>query len=127
MNPSPVVIVRVRDILDGPVLISRESARTLEGPLSQAVTASGGGTASPPAAVTLDFDGISGVAPSFVDEMIKILEELLVPVSATRPLRLTITRVPTRLSSKFSAIARGHSLSIETLPDGSWELRSTAA
>jgi len=123
MTDSPGFVIRVHDVLQRPVLISREAARTLQDPLAAAVTAEG----SPAVAVVLDFAGISGVAPSFVDEMIKILEEVLAPGPATRPLRLTITNVPTRLSSKFSAIARGHCLSIEAFPDGSWELRSTAA
>lgn len=127
MNDSAGGVVRVHDILQRPVLISREAARALENPLAIAVASTGSTNESLPVAVVLDFNGISGVAPSFVDEMIKILEELLAPGPGTRPLRLTIANVPTRLSSKFSAIARGHSLSIEARPDGSWELCSAAA
>lgn len=123
MSNSPGFVIGVHNILKRPVLISREAARTLQAPLATAVTANG----SSAAGVVLDFAGISGVAPSFVDEMIKILEELLAPGPAKPPLRLTITNVPMRLSSKFSAIARGHSLSIEASPDGSWEFCSTAA
>lgn len=127
MSQTTSPAIRVRDILERPVLISRETARVLEGPLAAAMTPSVDANASTPVAVVIDFEGISGVAPSFVDEMIKILEERLAPGPGGRPLRLTITNVPTRLSSKFAAIARGHSLSIEAFPDGSWELRSPAA
>jgi|688.fasta_scaffold482941_2 hypothetical protein len=119
--------IRVRDILQRPVLISRESARTLQDHLSAAIeaTAAPAGSAAP--AVILDFEGISGAAPSFVDELIKILEEVVGDRGESRALRMTITNVPMRLSAKFSAIARGHCLSVEERPDGSWDFRSTAA
>lgn len=127
MNEAIDGVIRVREFLDRPVLISRESARTLAGPLATAAQTEGHLNGTSAGVVVLDFAGISGVAPNFVDELIKILEEVLATGAGSRSLLVTIKNVPMRLSSKFAAIARGHHLSIAALPDGSWEMCSSAA
>lgn len=116
-------IFRVHDVLKDRVLVSRESARLLEEPLS-AMLNSAGSPADSSATIQLavDFDGVEGIAPSFLDELLTILESLICKKTEDRERRLIVMNPPTRLSLKFEAIARGHGMSARVLPDGSWLL-----
>jgi hypothetical protein len=65
------------------------------------------------------------VAPSFLDELLTILESLVRSQASGQEVELIVANPPTRLSLKFEAIARGHGMSIQGLPDGSWRLAGT--
>ena len=115
--------LRVHDFLKDRILVSRESARLLEDSLrttiaSAAADENTGGVVS----VVVDFEGVEGVTPSFLDELLSIFEALVgnAPISHER--RLVVANPPTRLSMKFEAVARGHAMSVQALPDGSWLL-----
>lgn len=116
--------LRVHDVLKDRILVSRESARLLEEPLRATIASA---TAHQDAAgstgtVIVDFKGVAGIAPSFLDELLSIFESLLLAESDGSERGLSVTNPPTRLSLKFEAIARGHGMSIQALPDGSWLL-----
>lgn len=116
--------IRICDILPEKVLVSRESARLLDQPVRAALAAVNDALAGE--SVALDFAEVGGVAPSFLDELIRVLETALGQENGTTPLRIIILNPPTRLSSKFEAVARGHALRAIAQPDGSWLLSDAA-
>jgi hypothetical protein len=110
--------VIVRDILKDKVLMSGESARLLQGPIEAMI----GAAASSPAALTVDFVGVEGMAPSFLDELLTVFESVLPGGTAGKTSGLIVANAPARLSSKFEAVARGHGMVVQALPDGAWLL-----
>ena len=104
--------VQVYQLLKKRVLVTRESARAIQSELAHALTNTNG-------EVYLDFRGVEGLTPSFLDEMLIVIEESM-PESPRGPLRLRLHNPPTRLSSKFAAVGRAHRLSIAQSDDGSW-------
>lgn len=105
------------------MLVGRESAHLLKDALG-AMMASGEGSENSPALtpVTVDFQGIGGIAPSFLDELISVFESFVGTGPAGGRRGLIIASPPTRLSLKFEAVARGHGMVARALPDGSWLL-----
>jgi len=119
-------IFRVNDILKEKILISRESARLLEDPLSALLESTKApANASQTTPVTVDFEGVEGIAPSFLDELLSVFESLVGSETNGRERCLIVANPPTRLSLKFEAAARGHGMSVTALPDGSWRLEVT--
>ena len=115
--------LRVHDVLKDRVLVSRESARRLEDALRTVMagtTTDENATRTTP--VIVDFEGVEGVAPSFLDELLSIFESLIGAETNGSDQCLIIANPPTRLSLKFEAIARGHGMSVRAQPDGSWLL-----
>lgn len=118
--------LRVRDVLDDRILVSRESAHLLEDALSAMM-----GDAETPenpsdeASTAVDFEGVEGMAPSFLDELLSIFESLIGKEINDPQRGLIVANPPTRLSLKFEAIARSHGMSVRALPDGSWFLTYT--
>jgi len=115
--------LRVHDILKDRILVSRESARQLEAPLVAMLAAQKTpADASEVSPVTVDFEGVEGIAPSFLDELLQIFESLVAKKPSDDSGHLIVANPPTRLSSKFEAVARGHDMSVRALPNGSWSL-----
>ncbi len=114
--------LRVSSILKDAILVSRESARQLEDPLRTIMeNARTPGNASGTTPVAVDFAGVEGIAPSFLDELLSIFESL-VGTDGDGEKCLIVANPPMRLSLKFEAVARGHAMSVRALPDGSWFL-----
>ena len=119
-------ILRVHDVLKERVLVSRESAHLLEDALRTTLaSAPTPASASCARSLTVDFEEVAGVAPSFLDELLTILESLVRTPANGEAVELIVANPPTRLSLKFEAIARGHGMSIQGLADGSWRLSGT--
>jgi len=115
--------IRVRDILKERILVSRESARQLEEAVrSLSACGQGSENTSNGDELIVDFEGVEGIAPSFLDELITIVEAIVRDDSQRTWKRLMIANPPTRLLLKFEAIGRGHRMSIHAQPDGSWIL-----
>jgi hypothetical protein len=87
--------------------------------MASAITDKNAGCSTP---TIIDFEGVAGIAPSFLDELILIFESLIEGEVPGRERCLTVANPPTRLSLKFEAVARGHGMSVQALPDGSWLL-----
>ena len=103
--------IKVFDLAPKHVLVTRESARSLEAYLAEALQTS-------PGEITLDFSEVEGFAPSFLDEVMSILDE---NANLAHPLmQVTLATPPTRLSSKFVAIARSHGRSASEESSGAW-------
>lgn len=113
--------VRVNDILKDKILISRESARLLKDALGEMLESAKTDETAPDATpAVVDFDGVEGMAPSFLDELLLILDSIVGAQGGAGERRLIVANPPTRLSLKFEAVARGHRMSVRALPEGGW-------
>lgn len=93
-------------------MVTRASARSIQSDLRTALMEGQG-------KVTLDFRGIQGLTPSFLDETLSIIEESM-RLTADKHLEVTLINPPTELSSKFSAVSRGHGLVMSDTEAGTW-------
>jgi hypothetical protein len=100
----------LHDLIVNRVLVTRESARGLA-PSIQAAIGEGRDT------LTLDFKHVDGITPSFLDELLSIVQEEFGRRKASG-FRLEIVNPPTALSSKFAAIGRSRGLVITEQRDG---------
>lgn len=119
--------LRVNDVLKDRVLVSRESARLLEDQLTAVLASAMPRREHDALTVTVDFAGVEGIAPSFLDELLKVFESVASSAAIKSECRLIISNPPTRLSLKFEAVARGHQMSLQALGDGSWLLAGNVA
>ena len=114
--------LRIRDVLGEKILVSRESARLLIAPLRQALgqeTLPAG--SGPSRDVTVDFEGVAGMAPAFLDEFLGVLEST-VGIGG----RILFVAQPARLSLKFEAVARSRGLQV-TQENDRWVLEAKSA
>lgn len=104
-------VLIIHDLLPSRALVSRESARSLQ----SALTA----WSKLEEKLTIDFAGVDALTPSFVDELLKVLRLIWKDTGSVK-LQVSFANMPTRLSSKFAAIARAHDLKIAEVSPGSW-------
>ncbi|PKB64313.1 MAG: hypothetical protein BZY80_03220 [SAR202 cluster bacterium Io17-Chloro-G2] len=104
--------INLFEIVGKRVLVTRESARSLETIVLTALVEGQG-------EVELDFSGVDGLTPSFFDETLAILEESAVEGDESQ-FHILMTNPPTELSSKFAAVSRGHNLALDELENGTW-------
>src|SRR3972149_1615403 len=90
--------VRVFDLFKKRALVTRESARAFQSVL-QPLFREG------KSEFVLDFAGVEAVTPSFVDELIGLVEESL-SNKQQQQVRILFLHAPPRLSEKFAAVAR---------------------
>ena len=109
--------LRLFDLLGKRVLVTRGSARAIQSNLATAISEGGG-------QVVLDFLGIDGLAPSFLDEILSVIEDCIQDTSHDQ-LQIMVINSPTQLSSKFAAVGRGHGLSIRESGSGTWLISQT--
>ena len=107
--------VRVFDIVGRPVLVSRESARSIKPKLGE-------GQDDHDSLLRLDFSGARGVAPSFLDEALLVAEEWLRD-SGQPDATVTFAQPPTVIAAKHHAIARAHGRTLVVTESGDWEFR----
>ena len=107
-----MVPLRVYDLLGMRILVTRDSARSIQKQICGAMLDGQG-------EVVLDFEGVMGITPSFLDETLHIIGECIARTADGR-LCVTMKAPPSELSSKYLAVSRGHSLSVRESEDGSW-------
>lgn len=105
--------LKIHDIVPKRALVARESAWPIRDALGQTGSLE---------QISLDFSGVDAVTPSFVDELLTILAARV--DAGNGAFSLLVVSPPTRLSEKFSAVARAHAMTIRELESGSWELTS---
>lgn len=109
--------IRVFDLIPKRMLVARGTAREIWPDLKR--------TFAPlDDDVTLDFHGIRGVTPSFLDEVLSMVGELAANSKAS-DVRIKIASPPAELSEVLSAIAKTHGLVISEAADGAWILTPT--
>jgi hypothetical protein len=106
--------LKIFDLIGKRVLVTRDSARSIRRELALALDEGNG-------EVVLDFAGVDGLTPSFLDETLSVVEECI-QNTGQHQLRLIITHPPTQLSSKFAAVGRGHGLVIEESEAEAWTI-----
>lgn len=111
--------VKVDNLLHKRALITRESARVISGALSTAMAMDGG-------EVALDFSGVDAVTPSFVDELLAVVDEILTE-REWASFRVLFLNPPTRLSAKFAAVGRARGLQIAESLEGAWTITAGTA
>ena len=104
-------MIQIHDILPQKALITRESANRLRGAFATASVDSSN-------RLCLDFSQIEAVTPSFIDEMLLVISQLIED-GALPAGDIQFMNVPTRLSAKFSALARAHDAQIVEISQGS--------
>ena len=104
--------LKIFDLVGKRVLVTRSSARALAPDLADALSEGDG-------EVTLDFAGVDGLTPSFLDEILSVLEESALALGRGQ-LRVEVTNSPTQLSSKFAAVGRAHGLVTDEPTTGTW-------
>lgn len=100
------------------VLVTRESASALRDEIGSSIKADGG--------VILDFAGIDAVTPSFVDEVLGIIDEARAD-SSQPEVRVVFKHSPTSLSEKFLAIGKRHRATMSQSGTDAWEITNVGA
>ncbi len=111
--------LKVHQLLQKRALVTRQSAL----PIAQALATA---NIDEIAEVVLDFTGVEAVTPSFVDEVLGVFQSSL-RRTGPNPLTILVTNSPTRLSSKFSAIARARGLQIVESTAGTWRITASVS
>ena len=107
--------IRLYDLVGRKVLVTRDSARSIQPYLAAALE---GGDRE----VALDFEGVDGMTPSFLDEILSVIEEQGEDASEAH-FSVIVKNPPTALSAKFAAVGRGHGLTIKESSDVGWTLK----
>lgn len=108
--------MKVFDLFKRRVLVTRDSAHLIE-PALVGLPRVG------PGPILLDFAGIEAITPSFVDELLGVLESNL---SDSGSFEVTFKNFPANLSAKYEAIARGRAVSITVPLRGQWIITKVA-
>ena len=103
--------LRLSELLGKRILMTRASARSIQHFVMEALEEGHG-------EIALDLSGVDGLTPSFMDELLLIIEENREPVYDAHP-ALTVRNPPTELTAKFEAVGRGHGLVVES-NEGGW-------
>ncbi len=108
-----MVAIPIRSVILTKALSSRPSARLLEPAVAEAALSSGD--------LNLVFDLLDklAMAPSFLDELIRIVVEQREPPESGVP-RIELLNVPSRASPKFHAVCGSHGLALEEAAPGRW-------
>lgn len=106
-------IIKVAELLKRKILVTRESAAILRQQIESAIRTE--------SEVILDFEGIEAVTPSFVDEIMGMIDDAR--AAAVQSIaRATFRHTPTALSEKFVAIGRRHGAEISQSKGNTWEI-----
>jgi len=105
-------MLKIHELMKRRVLVSRDSAEPIRNALRDSTLEEG-------QTLTLDFHGVEGITPSFIDEVFHHLRNEL-STKGVHSTRIVFANVPTRLSSKFLAIGRAHDLALDETAPGLW-------
>lgn len=94
------------------LLVTRESAHALHDEVRSALRESDSW-------LSLDFVGVQGVSPSFLDELLQVVHRAA-GEETWRSLMILLTNPPAPLSSKFEAVGRGHKRVVRQSDEGDW-------
>jgi hypothetical protein len=103
--------MQVYDLYRRPVLVTRESAHALRELLAA--------SRFDPRQTVLDFAGVEAVTPSFFDELVGEIVDVL---GDRAGVTVSLVNFPTRLSTKYEAIARGRNITLGEPTPGRWDI-----
>ena len=107
-------LVKIYDLVRKRALITRQSAGAVGEALANSADERG---------ITLDFAGVDAVTPSFIDEVLAVLEDAL-KTKDREKFQVIFLHSPTRLSTKFAAVGRAHRLEITESEEGTWIIKA---
>jgi STAS-like domain of unknown function (DUF4325) len=107
-----VQVLHIFDVIPKRALVARATARQIGSEIETKLGTSG-------KAIELDFTGVEAVTPSFIDEILDVIQHI-VDQSGLELEKILVTNPPTRLSSKFEAIGRGRNLHMAEGQDSMW-------
>ena len=90
--------------------MTRDSARSIHSFVAEALEEGHG-------EINVDLSGVESLTPSFMDELLLMIEEIRGPAYEAHP-ALTVRNPPTELTAKFEAVGRGHGLAVESNEEG---------
>ena len=99
-------------LLKRPMLVTRHAARSIAPDIHDAFMEGH-------REIVLDFLRIKGISPSFLSETLAIIGECARKVGGAR-FRVVIKNPPTKLSTKFIALGRGHRVKIRERDRKTW-------
>jgi hypothetical protein len=105
--------IEVFQFLQRRILVTRASASAVRDAIDSSIKSDG--------EVTLDFTGIDAVTPSFVDELLAMINDARAS-SPQRKARVVFAHAPTELSAKFLAIGKRHGATMSQLSSDAWEI-----
>jgi|TARA_B100001971_G_scaffold131545_1_gene121464 hypothetical protein len=107
-----VTVLRIQEKIPKKVLTSRASARSIEEDLSDEVRNANG-------SVEVDLQGVVGMAPSFFDELLSIIDEgaLAAGWSTTE---IVVSNPPSELLAKHHLVCKGHGFKVSEDSSGRW-------
>ncbi len=105
--------IEVFQFLQRKILVTRESASAVRDAINSSIKSDG--------EVTLDFSGIDAVTPSFVDELLAMIDDAR-SSAARREVRVVFAHAPTPLSAKFLAIGKRHGATMSQAGSDAWEI-----
>src|SRR5262249_34667353 len=94
------------------LLVTRSSARSLAEALLRDVAAGH--------QLELDFEGVDGLTPSFLDELLGAIATTMAPKSGRS--EILFRHPPTRLSSKFAAVGKARGFEVSERDGDYWAL-----
>ena len=107
-------LLKICDLIRKRALITRQSASAIGDALANSADERG---------ITLDFAGVDAVTPSFIDEILAVLEDAL-KTKDRDTFQVIFLHSPTRLSTKFAAVGRAHRLEITESEEGTWIIKA---
>jgi len=110
--------IEVFQLLQRKILVTRESASAVREVIESSIRKEG--------EVALDFSGIDAVTPSFVDEILGIIDDARASASR-REVRVVFSHAPTPLSAKYLAIGKRHRSTMSQSAPNAWEIKNGAA
>jgi hypothetical protein len=114
-----VKTLKIFELLRKRALVNRGSARAIGAALADII-------ANDDEDLTLDFQGVDAVSPSFVDETLAVVDEAF-QTAGSKPNLIRFVNPPTRLSAKFAAVGRAHRLQLNEAEDGAWVITAGLA
>jgi hypothetical protein len=109
--------IEVFQFLQRKILVTRESPSAVRGVIESAIGTDG--------EVALDFNGIHAVTPSFVDEILAIIDDARAS-SSRQEVRVVFLHAPTPLSAKYLAIGKRHGVTLSQSGSDAWEIKNAA-
>ena len=109
--------IEVYQLLQRKILVTRESASAVREAIESSISAEG--------EVALDFSGIDAVTPSFVDEILGMIDDARAS-SSRREVRVVFSHAPTPLSAKYLAIGKRHGATMSQLSSDAWEIKNAS-
>ena len=104
--------LKIQQLLPKKVLTSRDSARSIAPQIADAVRDANGG-------VEMDLQGVLGMAPSFFDELLSVIEKGA-RVAGKQPGEIIVSHPPSGLLPKHHLVCKGHGLKVSEDSSGRW-------